>query len=72
MSIEASTRQLGFSFILSHVMMHFDHFRVMRVPLDPKLQEEPITKKNTNFLTSGINCGHNEGETKPFPSKTAQ
>jgi hypothetical protein len=26
MSIDASTIQLGFSFILSHVMMHFDHF----------------------------------------------
>ena len=34
----------------------------MRVPLDPKLKEKPITKKkrNTNFLTSGINCGHNK------------
>jgi hypothetical protein len=46
----------------------------MRVPLDPKLKEKPITKKkkNTNFLTSGINCGHNEGETKPLPSKNAE
>jgi hypothetical protein len=38
------------------------------------LKEKTITKKkrNTNFLNSGINCGHNEEEKKPWPSKNAE